>query len=435
MNTLKKIGIGALGAGSLLVSNAVDAYAQNKKFLKEQDHGASIEIDKGKSKYSLEEKIIYGDRFYFHNLGKKSEGGLGLAALDVHNSQIILNSSTKEVEEIKADKQYIYKKVKLADGNFANEIKIKGVKISGWCDEQIKKKANVPKGTDSYITQTDVQSLLPEIEILELANGKKFYYPKVLASELNKVGETNHYLIPLETAKIGLNQADKSITIYGEIYKGYLENGVVVIRADQTSSGQASEVGRDSTIVSPEQEQADSTKPKIKMPSSAYLIIGGEGTPNFIGGDFGIQKGPLALVANYDRMLENENVSEITTQPSPLTGRYGYGKVDNTNIDIKGLALELHPFHRKGFSPFIGGGINNWNYTTKSLEQIRAPNGDVLEENSNSKNNSENSWKAYGGVNFGRKSKLGLIGGYDSKAKYFAGVRYSVRLGGKKWKH
>ncbi len=136
------------------------------------------------------------------------------------------------------------------------------------------------------------------------------------------------------------------------------------------------------------------------------------------------------MVGNLGR-AKDENVKDFKTANFP-DGTYGYGKEDNLNINVKGIAFEIHPLYNKRISPFAGVGINNWNYNTNELAQIKAPNGDVLSSNFDIQSNSENSWKVYGGTNLGRNSKLGILAGYDSKSKGFAGARYSVKFGGQK---
>jgi len=168
-----------------------------------------------------------------------------------------------------------------------------------------------------------------------------------------------------------------------------------------------------------------------KKKKDLYLIFGAGGNNKFMEGDFGLQYGPVAIGVNGGKG-KDKRVKEITTEPSPR-GIYGYGTEDNTNLKVLGLSAELHLLHNKKISPFVGGGINKWDYITEISEQLRNTK-DIIKQNTNSVAKSETSYKGYGGINFNLgKSKIGLQAGHDSKAKFFAGARYSLRLG--KWKH
>ncbi len=166
---------------------------------------------------------------------------------------------------------------------------------------------------------------------------------------------------------------------------------------------------------------------KILKPSKASIIIGAAGNDKFLEGQFGVQYGPVAALLNYGHS-KDENILNAVTDPS-INGRYAEMKENNTDMRFLGVAGELHAFSNKKISPFIGGGINTWNYTTE--KKLNIMKGDqVLKSNTDSKTNSKNSWKTYGGLDVNIKnSKLGLQIGYDSKAKFFAGTRYSLKLG------
>ncbi|MEK6833616.1 MAG: hypothetical protein AABY32_06240, partial [Nanoarchaeota archaeon] len=310
-SSAKKSGLGivALATGIMLASNNIDAYAQtsqNKKFPKNQDHGAAFYQGKTNSAYSLEEKVFFNpitgkdERFYMQYLEKdKYANDLDVAALDFYKTIPRMNLQTGKVGELKSEEgMYVYFPEKLSDGKEANSIVIDNLHIGDWCDDQIRKRAGAGNGTN-YISITDMEKLLPEEERLKLGDNRR-YIVLTLPKDKQGKGKTNHYLIPVDEAhEIGFNPVTKKLTIYGKVYRGNLEKGVVSVdtKTGTVKTGVGTELGRDSTFV----EQADSTKSREPRNITPYFIIGADGNTNFLGGDLGVQYGPFALVGNYGK--------------------------------------------------------------------------------------------------------------------------------------
>jgi len=429
---VKKLGMGVLGTGILLGANSLDADAQKKKFPENHDHGAAFFKTKGNSEYSLEEKVFYNEitkkdeRFYVQHIDKEEySDDLDIASLDFYKTIPRSNLKTGEVSKLTSEEgMYLYFPEKLSNGQLANKIVIENLHIGDWCDYQIRDKAGVAKGTN-YVSITDVANLFPEHQRLRLGDWREFINLTV-AKDGQLEGKTNHYLIPVdEEHEVGYNPINKKVIIYGKVFRGSLKKGPVAVDV-KTSIG--TELGRDETFQEKEveKEEVASTPTKKK---DLYLIFGANANEEFAEGQFGIQYGPIALVANYGQG-KDEIIKEITTDVSPSTGRYGFGTEYNKDLRVIGGALELHPLSNKTVSPFVGAGANKWDYTTEVTEEIRNAQDNVVKENFNSKANSEVSYKAYGGVNFkvGEKLKVGVQAGHDSKAKFNGGVRFTKKF-------
>ena len=438
---IKKLGIGVLTASALLGINSQNANAQKRKFPENNDHGAKFYQYKEDSNWSLEEKVFYNnetgkqERFYMNHIdADKYQGDLDFAALDFNKTIPKMNLQTKEISELTSKEgMYVYFPEKLANGQLANSIKVTNSHIAGWCENQIRAKAGVQKGVN-YISIDDIKNLFPEQGRLRLGNEEDFIVLTV-PKDLQKKGKTNHYLIPVDNKhEVGFDPETKKIILYGSIYRGVLENAPATFKAE---SSIGSDLGRDESYKEPAQnEKKSKAKKSNAKKGAAYLIFGantnfGENiNDKFWEGNLGIQYGPVALVGSYGQ-AKDERIKEITTPASQITGRYGFGTEDNVNTKVFGLGAELHLFSNKKVSPFIGGGINNWNYTTEVREQLLDANKNIIKSNFNSKAKSELSYKGIAGLNFkaGEKSKLGIQAGYDTKAKGFAGFRYSLKLG------
>ena len=108
-----------------------------------QDHGAKFySYSADKSKAALEEKVIFGDRFYMHKEGDR------LISYDVHNTVPIFPLKSEEFTKLRADSgRYVYGPEKSADGTMFTE-KVVDTHISDWCDDQVRDKMKVPKEVD-----------------------------------------------------------------------------------------------------------------------------------------------------------------------------------------------------------------------------------------------------------------------------------------------
>ncbi len=423
-------------AGTILTLATIqDADAQKRKFPVTQDKNAYFYVNDKKSQYSVEPKKIYGDLFYMHYREPESEdalitnSGKGLAGLALEKTIPVYNLNSKDIVEMRSKGEYIYRKVKLSNGEYANEIAV-NIDTSNLSNDQILEKFGIPKGDENAIYQIPMERIIPNLEILSLEDGTKLI-PLEISEEFQTESKTDHYFVQITDSTLGgFNLETNKLELYAPIYRGFLKEGEVVIKRAQTDAVKSGKTSETRIITA-----SDETK---TSKADCYLIFGVEVNKDLefkedkisgVQGILGIQYGPVAIVGNLGN-AKDEIVKEKTSEPSPRTGRYGYGTEDNKDISVMGISAELHPFHNKKVSPFIIGGINKWNYITETVDEIRDANDNVVESKSNSKPNSARSYKIGAGINFKvNKSQLGVRAGYDNKAQFYAGATYSLRLG------
>jgi len=465
---VNKIRIGVTAGGILVGANSLDANAQNKSEYKKLDTGAEFTQYKAMSDDVLEEKAIYNpaknedERFYIQHLDfkerKKYDEDLDIAAMPSEEAKAhpMMGLESSDADYILTDEMYHFLPVENM-----NKVVIEGTRVRNMCDNQailiangidptnmanaeVNKKAKELRG-DNYIFTSSVKDYMESFtgnKILELGNGEK-YVVLPLPEDQQVEGKTNFILMEMNDKNHWSYEKDEkdeknlNIVMYGKYFRGNLEkeeDGTPASGVIDTKSGLVARLTKsDSTNnVDNAQKTIDkSRKNKERKKGNLYLIFGANTSPDFkfVEGQFGIQKGPIALVANYG-LGKDERVKEITTATSPNTGRYGYGTEDNTNLKVLGVSAELHGFSNRKISPFIGGGINKWDYTTEISEQIKTADNSIIKQNTNSKTNSELSYKGKAGINFkiGEKSKLGVQAGYDTKAEFSGGVRFTRKF-------
>lgn len=442
------IGIGLLATGIMLASNNVDAYAQNKNDYKYHDKGAKFKEYSSKSNDLLEEKVFYNavtkkdERFYVQHLDKnlkdKYKDDLNIAALPFYSTMPMINSKTGNMSCLVSDTMYLFFPIK------EESLELKNSHVPDRCDDQIKDIAGVEKGVN-YISTSYVKDYFKKLSkdmVLELGSGES-YLILTLPKEQQVNGKTNQLYIPLDDEhQWGVNPRTKKLWVFGKMYRGLVETGADKNKASSAmtsgSTGLVSKLGEKDSFSEAvkeagKKEAKKESKDSTSKSAKPYIILGGDAGKDFLffEGELGVQYGPLALIANYGK-AKDETILDGQTNPSLITGRYADVKEWNQGIKLMGISGEIHPFYNSKISPFIGGGINNWNYTKNKSITMFGRNGQPLDSDSESKANSENSWKAYGGMNFGKNSKFGVIAGYDSKSKEFVGVRYSAKLGRQK---
>jgi hypothetical protein len=194
------------------------------------------------------------------------------------------------------------------------------------------------------------------------------------------------------------------------------------------------------------EEIQDQIKKENKK-SNFHLIFGANASPEFlegekpelIGGELGLQYGPLALVGSYG-VAEDFQTKDIQREMSQ--GRIFYSEEFRTDAVKKGLGLETHLFSNRIISPFVGVGVNQFDYNLEGLEKLNNSNGDLIKSNSYEDKFSEKNYFLNGGVDFkiGEKSKLGVNVKYDlgkedfenknfEKGKFYGGVRFTRKIG------
>jgi len=422
---VKKLGIGVTATGLALGANSLDADAQNKSNYKDIDKDGLFKGYNTNTNDVFQEKVFFNeatgkyDRFYIQHLDKDT-----IAALPFYGTMPIMDFKTGDVSHLVSDSMYVFKPIK------ERSFELGGSHAPGLCDDQILKTAGVEEGTN-YISNSYVKNYfkkLPGDMVLELEDGKSFLVMP-LPLDQQEDGKTNHLHVPFDDEhQWGVDPITKKLWVFGTIYRGILETGKPVMAS--ASTGLVSRLGEKDSFAEAV-EEAGEKETKERKKGSLYLIFGANASPDFkfVEGQFGVQKGPIALVANYG-LGKDETTTNVQTDPSDITGRYATMKEDITDLKALGLSSELHLFSNRKLSPFVGGGINKWDYTTKNEITTMSPSGIALKTNSSSKANSELSYKAIAGLNvkLGKNLKLGLQAGYDTKTKLNAGARCSLNF-------
>jgi len=175
---------------------------------------------------------------------------------------------------------------------------------------------------------------------------------------------------------------------------------------------------------SPQKEEESKKSLSIKL-----IVDGMYGENGLKGASIGIGYGPFSLSANYsksnDRLVEELEI--------PLSnGRQGVGTVKDLDFSSFGIGLEAYA----NKILFLGAGINFWNYTNSTVEEIVSPNGDVLKSNTASKPEKETSGRFYGGLDIPVSKAIGIriMGGYDTKKGVWGGIGGRFKLNKKPYK-
>ena len=418
---VKKLGIGVTATGIALGANSLDAGAQNKSDYKDIDKDGLFKGYSTNTNDGFQEKVFFNDatgkydRFYIQHLDKDT-----IAALPFYGTMPIMDFKSGDVSHLVSDSMYVFQPIK------ERSFELGGSHAPGLCDEQILKTAGVEEGTN-YISNSYVKNYfkkLPGDMVLELEDGKSFLVMP-LPLDQQEDGKTNHLHVPFDDEhQWGVDPITKKLWVFGTIYRGILETGKPVMAS--ASTGLVSRLGEKDSFAEAV-EEAGEKETKERKKGSLYWIAGANGNDKFIEGQFGVQKGAIALVANYG-LGKDETVEDLVI-PMGNKGVYGEINKENQEIELKGISGELHALSNRKVSPFIGGGLNHWKYITKTSEKIMR-DGEVLSQNTNSKPNSELSYKGKAGINFkiGEKSKLGVQAGYDTKAEFSGGVRFTRKF-------
>lgn len=174
-----------------------------------------------------------------------------------------------------------------------------------------------------------------------------------------------------------------------------------------------------------QQKEEESKKPlPIKL-----IVDGFYGEKGLKGAGIGIGYGPLSLLANYSNS-KDKIVEELEV---PLSnGRKGVGTVKDLGFNSLGIGLEADV----NKTLFLGAGINFWNYTTSTVEEIVSPNGDVLKSNTDSRSGKKTSGRFYGGLHIpvSKALEIRVMGGYDTEKGGWGGIGGRFKLGKKLYK-
>ncbi len=168
---------------------------------------------------------------------------------------------------------------------------------------------------------------------------------------------------------------------------------------------------------------------KESVPKATQLILGAEGNYDYLALDFGVRYGNLALVLNSG-VQKDKTLEDVTTEPTPR-GLYGQGIKEQLNTSVLGTALEYYLPINHGWELFAGAGANKWDYDIKNTEKFMKAQ-EVITENTNQQSNTDFAGKGFIGI-MGKKnnSAFGVKIGYDSKAKFFGGLRFNYKFGKK----
>ena len=173
-------------------------------------------------------------------------------------------------------------------------------------------------------------------------------------------------------------------------------------------------------------KEKDTTRTAPEM----YLIVGAQGNmEDFLMNEFGLRVGRVGIVGRYGSQ-DNQILENITTEPSPR-GFYGQGTKEQLNTKVAGLSLEYHQPIGDHWDLFTGIGANKWSYDIKNTENLMKDRN-VIEKNVTQYHKDETSYNASMGITGKvKKNGLSINAGFDSKAKFYGGVRFSRQLGRK----
>jgi len=165
------------------------------------------------------------------------------------------------------------------------------------------------------------------------------------------------------------------------------------------------------------------------------IIAQGTAGSDVYGAGIGAKYGPIAGALNI-YSSSDETTKDVTSQPSERTGRYFSGTEKEVDKKGFGLGLEYHP--KKVLSgSFLGAGIDYWNWTTETDENIHTSEGSVLARNTNSESNSDTSFNGYIGYSHPLNERWDLRGqvGYrtgvgknETGKGFFGGVGLSYKF-------
>lgn len=160
-----------------------------------------------------------------------------------------------------------------------------------------------------------------------------------------------------------------------------------------------------------------------KSPSIKLIVDGMYGENGLKGAGIGIGYGPFSLSTNYSK--SNDRIVEELEIPLS-NGRRGVGTVKDLDFSSFGIGLEAYA----NKILFLGAGINFWNYTNSTIEEIVSSDGDVLKSNTDSKPGKETSGRFYGGLDIPVSKAIGIriIGGYDTKKGVWGGIGGRFKL-------
>ncbi len=465
-------GAGVIGLSTLDVDAQENVYSYDN-----HNTGATIEKDQIRvedGKY-LEVKMLNGRGEYFQNIPLEVEDfpnnpkkitnadiantfkdTLNVISFSRKSAQYDLDAFTKGFLEVSSKEAHNWTRARDENGDYLNVIPLslkKNPKTGKpeifaeiLCDKQLNKKNGMGENA-SYIAKENLEEILKQLtsnlntlNLNRVINDQllktNLYFPSATDSTVylipNIEGYTKLRILSATENENGVVSRARQVAIVSPLGVYEKSQGDLDAHIDNVPtssvSGTAETGYHDEDIQTKEKVQKSVETDSTKTKRNLYLIAGVNANDKFVEGQFGIQFGPVALVGNYGQG-KDETVKDFQTAPFP-DGTSAYGKMDNKNIKILGASFELHPLHKRKVSPFVGAGINKWDYITEVVEQMRDANNNVMVENTNSKTVSENSYKGYTGLNFkiGEKSQLGVQAGFDTKAKFNAGVRFTRKF-------
>ena len=175
--------------------------------------------------YKLERVILYGDEFHVQ-VAEPRENTLDFEFLpfdkitrkiDLDSGKITLNSDTRYVP-VKVEGDY-------EEDKWADRMKLRvsasdKTGVRGVSAEIEKIDPQAEYGYSVVKTQEGAQYVIKTMEI----RGKRYFFPHVSDKETDAERKLNFYLIPVDGAKLYIDNSDGSITIENEnqVYRGML---------------------------------------------------------------------------------------------------------------------------------------------------------------------------------------------------------------------
>ena len=228
INTLLLLAaLGSVGCTSLNRRNFPEGHIQEVEY--------QI-IDQSKVQYSLEEQVLYNQRYYLQKAEAEEQGKLPFVFYPFDKVQRVLDLDSNEIT-LDSKERYLPMRVEIATGTkdkWADEIllmsensqltSVKGVKANIISAEELEKITDNSKDNYGYkviTTEDDASYFIKTISIL----GEEYFFPHVADSKNSEQGILPFYLIPVKGAKIKIDNVCGNITIRNEnnIYRPILE--------------------------------------------------------------------------------------------------------------------------------------------------------------------------------------------------------------------
>lgn len=450
--TLDKVLDGAkyLGKATAIAGTALSSYFSNAQVYENgvrtdvlgHDIGAESRVYKPLPSESrkAEVKILGRDTVYIQHIEPTTyENDADIIAVDIGAKQVA-GVRSESWNYVSTNHTYFHPRATDSEGNPITE-----VTFCDPCGKKYALKFEKVEGSSDKVQMINGDNIIPEYEIINSPSGRTFIVlpkPDYMKSSINL-----HDL----SKNSGNSDSTKSEPArYLDYLVGELENVAKDAKIGEQyflvdpRTGERTFRG---DLFNPTLEQMDSLGNFIDMGEQLIPMYQGptkkrNGLTLNLEGIAGVNYGPKGLVEAVGAIKSGrvaigvnagknfETTTEITqTEPSELTGNYGYGEVTRENQSSLGAFLKFYFLNQDKVHPFIMGGINQTTDVLNVQEGLKDSNGNWIlgSPQTNSILEKTNSQRIGAGIAF-KDFEVGII--YDTQGKVAGSFNY--RFGGKK---